>query len=108
MTTTRRRRSGGRPRAATARPGTGGGTVEAPPRRRRMGRGPQPRAVDAHLVRVASLLLLAPLLLLLFTTTRTGPLPAPALPPAFNAASAMQLTTELARDYPNRVPGSVG
>jgi peptidase M28-like protein len=73
-----------------------------------MGRGPQARTVDAHLVRVTSLVLLAPLVLLLFTTTRAGPLPAPALPPAFSAASAMQLTTELARDYPNRVPGSVG
>jgi peptidase M28-like protein len=71
-------------------------------------RGPHARGVDAGLVRTASLLLLAPLLLLLFTTSRTGPLPAPALPPAFSAVSATQLTTELARDYPNRVPGSVG
>jgi hypothetical protein len=60
------------------------------------------------LVRNTALLLFAPLLLLMFTTSRSGPLPAPALPPAFGASSALQLTTDLARDYPNRVPGSVG
>ena len=61
-----------------------------------------------RLVRNAALFLLAPLLLLMFTTSRPGPLPGPALPPAFGAAAALQLTTELARDYPNRVPGTVG
>ena len=66
------------------------------------------RGADARLVRNTALVLLAPLLLLMFTTSRPGPLPAAALPPAFAAASALQLTTELARDYPNRVPGSAG
>ena len=51
------------------------------PARRRVRRGPHVRAVDARLFRAASLLLIAPLLLLLFTTTRTGPLPSPALLP---------------------------
>ncbi len=59
-------------------------------------------------MRNAALLLLAPLLLLMFTASRPGPLPAPVLPPAFPAAGALELTTELARDYPNRVPGTVG
>jgi hypothetical protein len=76
--------------------------------RRRPRRGPATRTVDARLVRNASLLLLAPLVLLLFTTSAPGPLPAPELPPAFGAASAMRLTVELARDYPNRVPGTAG
>ena len=76
--------------------------------RRRPRRGPATHTVDLRLVRNAALLLFAPLLLLMFTTSRPGPLPAPALPPAFGASSALQLTTDLARDYPNRVPGSVG
>ncbi len=76
--------------------------------RRRPRRGPATHAVDMRLVRNAALFLLAPLLLLMFTTSRPGPLPAPALPPAFAATSALQLTTELASDYPNRVPGTVG
>lgn len=84
--------------------------VPARPRstRRRPRGGPAARAVDGRLVRNASLLLLAPLLLLLFTTSRTGPLPSPELPPAFAAGSAQRLTQELARDYPSRVPGTVG
>ena len=59
-------------------------------------------------MRNAALLLLPPLLLLMSTTSRPGPLPAPVLPPEFAAAGALELTTELARDYPNRVPGTVG
>ncbi len=49
-----------------------------------------------------------PLLLLAFTIGRPGPLPAPALPPSFDASAATALATELARDYPNRQPGSPG
>ena len=75
---------------------------------RRPRRGPATHAVDGRLVRNTTLLLLAPLLVLMLTTSRPGPLPAPALPPAFGAATALQLTTELARDYPSRVPGTVG
>jgi hypothetical protein len=66
------------------------------------------RAVDGRLVRNASLVLIVPLLVLLFTTSRTGPLPAPELPPAFGGASALRLTQELARDYPSRIPGTSG
>ncbi len=75
---------------------------------RRRSRGAATRGVDLRLVRNTALVLVAPLLLLLFTTGRPGPLPAPTLPPAFAAGTALQLTAELAREYPNRVPGSPG
>ena len=54
------------------------------------------------------LVLVAPCLLVAFTVARPGPLPAPTLPPSFDGRSASALADELARDYPNRVPGSRG
>jgi hypothetical protein len=60
------------------------------------------------LVRLWSLLLLVPLLLILFTVTRPGTYPAGALPPAFDGATAAQLARELAVEQPNRLPGSAG
>ena len=49
-----------------------------------------------------------PLLLAAFTVGRPQPLPAPTLPAAFDASTAEQLARELARDYPDRSPGSAG
>jgi peptidase M28-like protein len=57
---------------------------------------------------MTALLLLAPLLLLALTVGRPGPYPASALPPGFDGASATGLATELARDFPDREPGSSG
>ena len=54
------------------------------------------------------MLLVAPLLLLALTIGRPGPFPASALPPSFDGAAATALAAELARDYPDRAPGSVG
>lgn len=76
--------------------------------RRRPRRGSVERPVNTRLVRSALLVLLPPLLLLAFTIGRPGPLPAPALPPSFDGAAATALATELARENPNRKPGSVG
>ncbi|HET8741389.1 MAG TPA: M28 family peptidase [Gaiella sp.] len=76
--------------------------------KRRPRRGSVERPVDGRLVRKTSLVVLAPLLLLLLTLGRSGPLPAPALPPAFDRATAASLTTDLARENPSRVPGSLG
>ncbi len=85
----------------------------APPRRAlalrvRPRRGSVERPVNARLVRGTWLLVALPLLLAAFTVGRPQPLPAPALPPAFDAATAEQLARELARDYPDRSPGSAG
>ena len=49
-----------------------------------------------------------PLLVLAFTIASPGPFPAPTLPPAFDGGSATQLATELARDFPDREPGTGG
>jgi hypothetical protein len=57
-------------------------------------------------VRVASLVVIPPLLLLAFTVGRPGPLAAPALPPSFDAETAVTLAGELARDHSERIPGT--
>ena len=51
------------------------------------------------------LVLLLPLAIAAFTVSRSGPLPVPPLPPSFDGAAATTLATELARRYPNRIPG---
>jgi hypothetical protein len=76
--------------------------------KRRPRRGSVERPVDGRLVRKTSLVVLAPLLLLILTLGRSGPLPAPTLPPAFDRATAASLTADLARENPSRVPGSLG
>ncbi len=58
------------------------------------------------MVRGTWLLVALPLLLAAFTVGRPQPLPAPALPPAFEAATAEVLARELASKYPDRSPGS--
>ena len=54
------------------------------------------------------LLVALPLLLAAFTVGRPQPLPPPALPPAFDGETAAVLAQELARDYPDRSPGTAG
>jgi Peptidase family M28 len=76
--------------------------------KRRARRGSIERPVDLRLARNLATLLALPLLLVVFTMARAGPLPAPDLPPAFDGATAAALTAELAGDNANRVPGSPG
>ena len=59
-------------------------------------------------MRRAFILLAFPLLVLAFTIETPGPYPAPTLPPAFDGSSAFQLAAELARDFPDREPGTEG
>lgn len=75
--------------------------------RRRPRRGSVERPINARLVRGTWLLVGVPLLLAAFTVGRPLALPPPALPPAFDVQTAAQLARELARDYPDRTPGSV-
>ena len=72
--------------------------------RRRTSNGP----INGRLVRSAGLLLVLPVLVLAFTIATPGPFPAPVLPPSFDGASATQLATDLARDFPDREPGTEG
>lgn len=71
-------------------------------------RGPVDRPLNLRLARTAAVLLAAPLLLVLVTLAPSGALPRPTLPPAFDGATALELARELARDYPDREPGSLG
>jgi hypothetical protein len=75
---------------------------------RRPRRGTVERPLDTRLVRLGLLVVLAALTVAVFSIERPGPLPAPTLPPRFDAAAARQLAAELARDFPRRVPGSLG
>jgi hypothetical protein len=74
--------------------------------KRRPRRGSVESPVDTRLVRKLGLLVVVPLLLALFTTSRSGPLPAPALPPSFDGPTAVALAREFASLDANRVPGS--
>ena len=66
------------------------------------------QAINGRLVRGAGLLLLPAFLVLAFTIGRPGPFPASPLPPSFDGSAATALAAELARDYPDRAPGSPG
>lgn len=85
-----------------------------PVRRGPAGTGKRPRRVfaerpiNARTVRGTWLLVALPLLLAAFTVGRPQPLPAPTLPPAFDGETAAALARELARDYPDRSPGTSG
>lgn len=70
-------------------------------------RGSVERPVDMRLVRNLGTLVVAALLLVVVTVARPGPLPAPALPPAFDGATATGLTVEFATNHASRVPGTL-
>jgi hypothetical protein len=74
-------------------------------RRRRARRGSPERPVNARLYRSAFLVVSLPLLVLAFSVTRPGSLPAPGLPPNFDGAAARELAVELATRFPDRTPG---
>jgi hypothetical protein len=83
-----------------------------PPRsaRRRPRRGSLDRPVSGRLYRGTWLLVGIPLLVAAFSVHRPAPLPTPqpALPASFDRFAAVELASELARLYPDRVPGTAG
>ena len=83
-----------------------------PPRssRRRPRRGSLERPVSGRLYRGTWLLVGIPLLVAAFSVHKPNPLPTPqpALPASFDTVGALQLASELARLYPDRVPGTAG
>lgn len=83
-----------------------------PPRsaRRRPRLGSLERPVSGRLYRGTWLLVGIPLLAAAFSVHKAVPLPAPqpALPPAFDRFAAVELATQLARFYPDRMPGTAG
>src|SRR5215211_1053641 len=88
------------------------GMAALPPRsaRRRPRRGTLERPVSGRLYRGTWLLVCIPLLIAAFNVHKPEPLPAPqfALPPSFDRFAALELTTQLARLYPDRMPGTAG
>jgi hypothetical protein len=82
--------------------------ARTPARRRRPRRGSLERPINGRLYRGSLLILLLPLLILAFSITRPGALPAPLLPPNFDGPATRQLATELSSRYPDRVPGGPG
>lgn len=66
------------------------------------------RPINARTVRGTWLLVALPLLLAAFTVGRPEVLPPPALPATFDGQTAAALAAELARDYPDRSPGTAG
>src|SRR2546423_3677989 len=74
--------------------------------RRRPRRGSLERPVDGRLYRSAFLLVSVPLVILAFSSTRPAALPAPALPPNFDAASTEANALEFSQSFPARPPGS--
>jgi hypothetical protein len=76
------------------------------PPRRPPRRGSLDRPINARSVRGTLLLVALPLLLAAFTVGRPEALPPPSLPLLFDGESAAELAAELARDYPDRTPGT--
>jgi hypothetical protein len=80
----------------------------APPRRRRARRGSLDRPVSSRIYRAAWALVTVPLLVAAFSVARPQPLPPPALPPTFDQTTAVQFANEIARQFPDRSPGTTG
>jgi hypothetical protein len=81
-----------------------------PPGRTRPRRGSLELPVNGRLYRGTWLLVGIPLLIAAFSVGKPEPLrPAvPALPPTFDKPRAAELARELARNFPDRAPGSLG
>ena len=96
---------GGRPAARIA---LAMAMARTPARRRRARRGSLERPINARLYRGSLLVLSLPLLILAFSITRPGALPAPLLPPNFDGEATRQLATDFSTHFPDRVPGGPG
>ena len=80
--------------------------AEAP--RRRPRRGSLERPVSARIYRAAWLVVAVPVLVAAFSVGRPDALPAPRAQPFFDQATALQFTTDLATEAPDRAPGTEG
>jgi hypothetical protein len=79
-----------------------------PPERRRPRRGSLERPISGRIYRAAWLVVAVPLLVAAFSVGQPVALQQPRLPPSFDRTTAVQFATELARDYPDRRPGTTG
>jgi Peptidase family M28 len=82
--------------------------MAVPPARRRPRRGSLERPISGRIYRAAWLAVAVPLLVAAFSISQPVALQQPRLPPSFDRTTAVQFATELARDYPDRRPGTTG
>jgi MFS family permease len=71
-------------------------------------RGSLARPVNARMYRGTWLLVGLPLLVAAFSVGRAVPLPAPTVPPTFDADAAAELAIDFSKTNPERVPGTGG
>ena len=82
--------------------------MAVPPERRRPRRGSLERPISGRIYRAAWLVVAVPLLVAAFSVSQPVALQQPRLPPSFDRTTAVQFATELARNYPDRRPGTTG
>jgi Peptidase family M28 len=82
--------------------------MAVPPERRRPRRGSLERPISGRIYRAAWLAVAVPLLVAAFSVGQPVPLQEPRLPPSFDRTTAVQFASELARDFPDRRPGTSG
>jgi hypothetical protein len=82
--------------------------MAVPPERRRPRRGSLERPISGRIYRAAWLVVAVPLLVAAFSVGQPVALQQPRLPPSFDRTTAVQFATELARDFPDRRPGTTG
>jgi Peptidase family M28 len=82
--------------------------ARTPARRRRARRGSVERPINARLYRGSLLFISLPLLILAFSVTRPGALPAPLLPANFDGTATRQLAADFSTHFPDRAPGGPG
>jgi MFS family permease len=82
--------------------------MAVPPERRRPRRGSLERPISGRIYRAAWLVVTVPLLVAAFSVSQPVALQQPRLPPSFDRTTAVQFATELARNYPDRRPGTTG
>ena len=82
--------------------------MAVPPERRRPRRGSLERPISGRIYRAAWLVVAVPLLVAAFSVGQPVALQQPRLPPSFDRTTAVQFATELARDFPDRRPGTSG
>ena len=79
-----------------------------PPERRRPRKGSLERPISGRIYRAAWLCVAVPLLVAAFSVGQPVALQQPRLPPSFDRTTAVQFAMQLARDYPDRRPGTTG
>jgi len=82
--------------------------MAAPNEPRRPRRGSLERPISGRIYRAAWLAVTVPLLVAAFSVSQPVALQQPRLPPSFDRTTAVQFASQLARDYPDRRPGTTG